>query len=200
MSSSRCQDLRTVRITGMQCLGVNLFCPWTRTAREHTHTHRQTQTCTRTHTRTRPHNFQDTCLAGAARPKLVEDEDHACFGISMKNMKNVTCTWQTCRLQVHFHGKTGWAFVGPGHPVCPWAPCNCIVVKVSSVQKSMDPRFRTWKDARPDMSTESAMFVACTAELHKHTNTLRSRMAILRRPPHRADSSNDSYSKACNSI
>ena len=117
-----------------------------------------------------------------------------------KNMKNVTCTWQTCRLQVHFHGKTGWAFAGPGHPVCPWAPCNCIVVKISSVQKSMDPRFRTWKDARPDMSTESAMFVACTAELHKHTNTLRSRMAILRRPPHRADSSNDSYSKACNSI
>ena len=84
MSSSRCQDLRTARITGMQCLGVNLFCPWTRTAREHTHTHRQTQTRTRTHTRTRPHNFQDTCLAGAARPKLVEDEDHACFRISME--------------------------------------------------------------------------------------------------------------------
>ena len=39
---------------------------------------------------------------------------------------NPTENWQNiCRLQARFHGKTGWVFVGPGHAVCPWAPCDC---------------------------------------------------------------------------
>ena len=63
---------------------------------------------------------------------------------------NPTENWPNiCRLQVRFHGKTGWVFVDPGHPACPL------------LRKEM------FTEASTDMPNQDARFVACTAELHR---------------------------------